>query len=90
MTRVDEHVAERRKNAVARFLDNAQWVAGDFGFKVPAPAAHRDVEIQRISLLEYAADVLGAVRDARQAERSSKAPEAKPAKAEAKAAKGDK
>lgn len=79
MARVDEHVATRRKEAIARFLDEAQWVAGDFGFKVPAPAAHRDAEVQRIALLEYAADVLGAVRESRQAARQDKAP----AKAEA-------
>ena len=83
MARKDDAVAERRKVAIARFLDAAQWVSGDFGIKVPT-------EIQRIGLLEYAADVLDAVRESRQAERSSKAPEAKPAKAEAKAAKGDK
>ncbi len=90
MARKDDAVAERRKVAIARFLDAAQWVSGDFGIKVPTPTAARDVEIQRIGLLEYAADVLDAVRESRQAERSSKAPEAKPAKAEAKAAKGDK
>lgn len=84
------YVAERRALAVARLTDAAQWVSGDYGFKVGAPAAVKDMEIQRIGLLEYAADVLDAVRESRQAERSSKAPEAKPAKAEAKAAKGDK
>lgn len=68
-------VAERRTKAVARLVEEAQWVAGDFGFKVTPPAAVKDVEIQRIGLLEYAADVLGAVRDARQAERQDTAAE---------------
>ena len=85
----DEHVVTRRKEAVARFLDAAQWVSGDFGFKVPVPAADKDVEIQRIALLEYAADVLEAVRGARQAERQDSAPADadKPAGKSAKAAK---
>lgn len=87
MARTDEGIVTRRKEAVARFLEEAQWVAGDFGFKVPAPAAHRDAEVQRVSLLEYAADVLGAVREARQAQRQDKAPDppvkvAKPDRAE--------
>lgn len=68
------YVAERRAKAVARLTESAQWVSGDFGFKVPAPAAVKDVEIQRIGLLEYAADVLEAVRDSRLAERSSEVP----------------
>ena len=75
MARTDEGIVTRRKEAVARFLEEAQWVSGDFGFKVPAPAAHRDAEVQRVSLLEYAADVLGAVREARQAQRQDKAPD---------------
>lgn len=80
------YVAERRARAAARLTDAALWVSGDYGFKVGAPAAVKDVEIQRIGLLEYAADVLEAVKDARQAERQTKAPPAeeapKPAKAE--------
>lgn len=64
-------VAARRKEAVARFLEAATWVGGDFGFKVSPPPANADVEIQRISLLEYGASVLEAVRDSRQAERQT-------------------
>ena len=70
------YVAERRAQAVARLTDAAQWVSGDYGFKVGTPAAVKDVEIQRIGLLEYAADVLEAVKGARQAERQTEAPPA--------------
>ena len=90
----DDSVATRRKEAVACLLESAQWVAGDVGFKVNAPPAHRDVEIQRISLLEYAAAVLNAVRESRQAARQTdagpaaapEAEEAAPADAKKKAA----
>lgn len=82
MAKEPENVAAYRRATIARFLDVAQWVSGDYGFKVPAPAANKDVEMQRIGLLEYAADVLEAVRDARQADRQDKAPDA-PSEADA-------
>lgn len=82
-------VAERRAQAVARLVEEAQWVAGDYGIKVNAPAAVKDVEIQRIGLLEYAADVLGAVRESRQAERQAQKDAAKAERETRKPAKGE-
>ena len=73
------YVAERRARAVTRLTDAAQWVSGDYGFKVNAPTVVKDAEVQRIGLLEYAADVLEAVKGARQAERQSEAPPAEEA-----------
>lgn len=82
-------VAERRAKAVARLVEEAQWVGGDYGFKIAAPPAVKDVEIQRIGLLEYAADVLASVRETRLAECSAQAEQAKAEKEAAKAAKAE-
>lgn len=66
-------LTERRTRATARFIKAAQWVADDHGLRIVAPAAVADVEAQRLGLLEYAADILDALRTLREAERGAPA-----------------
>ena len=79
-------VAERRAAAIGRLLDEAAAANKRLDENVKPPAAIKDVEIQRISLIEYAADVLAALNAQHVEAQAQAKAEKQAAKAEAKAA----